>query len=117
MANGDDWQGFVNIRLDAAHKKAIKTLRESMADELFFAEMVELVDDGYQVSLSPDKENDAIIATLTGKECENGNRGYSMSQRHDDPYVALAALLFAHKELAQRDAWEKVAYDWRRTDW
>lgn len=117
MANGDGWLGFVNIRLETEHKKAIKAYAEALDGDTILAELIELIDDGYQVSLSPDKENASIIATLTGKDGDCVNSGYSMSQRHDDPVVAVAALLFAHKELAQRDAWVKVQYDWQKTDW
>lgn len=117
MSNGDGWLGFVNIRLESEHKKAIKALASTLDGDSILTEFLELVDDGYQVSISPDKANDAIIVTLTGKESGCVNCGYSMSQRHDDPVVAMAAVLFAHKELAERDLWEKVQYDWQKTDW
>lgn len=113
----DDWNGFVNIRLESQHKKAIKALAEASTDADWVAFILETVDDGYQLSIAPDGANDAIICTLTGKGDDCVNRGFSMSQRHSDPMVALAALRFAHEEIGQRDVWEKVQYDWRNVDW
>lgn len=115
-SNGD-WKGFVNVRLESHHKKAIKALRADVDGDWIEGKLLEFVSDGYQISMSPDEENDAIIWTLTGKASDCVNRGYSLSQRHSDPIVALVALVFAHEELAQRGSWEAVEYDWRNVDW
>ena len=114
--NGD-WRGFVNIRLESQHKKAVKALRASIDGDWIEGKLLEFVSDGYQFSMSPDVENDAIICTLTGKTDDCTNCGFSLSQRHSDPLVALAALVFAHEEIAQRGIWEAVQYDWRNVDW
>lgn len=111
------WNGFANIRLESQHQKAIKALAGTMTGDDVLAYILECVDDGYAVSVSPDFEHDAIIVTLTGKGDDNVNCGYAMSQRHSDPIVALAASKFAHEELAQRELWVKFQYDWRDVSW
>lgn len=118
MANGENgFNGFVNIRLETQDKRAIKVLAEDYTAQQNWDWICDQLGDGYALSISPDFENDAIIVTLTGKGAHNVNSGFAMSQRHSDPNVALAALRFAHDEIAERGEWGKRAYDWRDTDW
>lgn len=115
--SNDNWQGFANIRLESQHKKAIKALAEQMTDADRWAYVLEMLDEGYQITFAPDNANDAVIVTLTGKYDGNRNCGWAMSQRHSDPDVALAASLFAHQEIAQRGSWVEYQDDWRKVDW
>ena len=115
--NGDNWQGFANIRLESQDRKAVKALAAGMTGDDVWSYVLECLDDGYQVSFAPDYEHDAVIVTLTGKGDDNVNCGYAMSQRHSDPAVAVAASRFAHVEIAERDLWVKRQYDWKQVDW
>lgn len=116
--NDPEWQGFANIRLESHHRKAVKALAASMTDQDRWGYILECLDAGYMVTVSPDVENDAVIVTLTGKGVvDNGNAGYAMSQRHSDPDVALAASKFAHEEIAERGLWVAKQYDWKQVDW
>ncbi len=112
----DDWNGFANIRLESQDRKAVKALAETMSGEDVWGYLLECLDEGYKVSISPDDENDAIIVTLTGTE-KSANPYTAMSQRHSDPLVAMAASLFAHREIADRGDWLNCVYDWRKVDW
>jgi hypothetical protein len=116
--NDPDWQGFANIRLESHHRKAIKAFAESLTGDDVWGYILECLDEDYKVSFSPDYENDAIIVTLTGQGANgNPNAGYAMSQRHSDPGVAVAASLFAHREIAQRGMWIEHEYNWRDVEW
>ena len=117
MKQDNGWNGFVNIRLEKHHKDAVKALVKSNDAADLVAWLSTLGDDGYKFTLTPDLEHGAVIATLIGTEAAGPNAGFAMSQRHADPVVACWALFFAHEELAQRDAWDDVAYDWRESDW
>lgn len=110
------WQGFINIRLQQEHRKQIKALAKGMKPNEAFDKLNEWADDGYKVTVSRDHENGATIISLTGNG-DGPNSGYTMSQRHVDPIVAVAAMVFAHEELAQRGAWEDAQLDWRNDEW
>ena len=116
MADNNGWNGFVNINLGPEHRKAIKALAKSMKDKDIVGKLLEYVSDGYRVSFSPDDRNDAVVVTMTGKE-GSANAGYSFSQRHSDPMVALAAVVFCHEELCDRGSWQvkgetQLGFNW-----
>lgn len=112
----EDWNGFANIRLESQDRKAVKALAETMTGDDVWGYILECLDEGYKISISPDDENDAIIVTLTGT-VTSVNPATAMSQRHSDPLVAMAASLFAHTEIADRGDWLTCVYDWRKVDW
>lgn len=112
----EDWNGFANIRLERQDRKAVKALAETMSAEDVVNHILECLDEGYKVSVSPDYENDAIIVTLTGT-VTSVNPATAMSQRHSDFMVAMAASRFAHVELADRGDWFDCVHDWREVDW
>lgn len=104
----DGWNGFVNISLEKEHRKAIKALARGLTGEDVVNKICEYLDDGYRVSFSPDVKNEAIVVTMTGRDEEHANSGFSFSQRHSDPMVAFAAIVFCHEELAQRGDWQNI---------
>lgn len=112
-----EWIGFQNIRLEKAHKKEIKKLEKEMTPEKLFWWLAELTEQGYQVSLSSDYEHDCTVAALTGKETDCPNAGYTMTQRHADPKVALLALWYAHVKIADGGKWEEAQEDWNSVEW
>lgn len=102
------WNGFVNIGLEKEHRKAIKALAKGLTGEDVVNKICEYLDDGYRVSFSPDIANQAIVITMTCKDEDNANSGFAFSQRHSDPIVAFAAMVFCHEELAQRGSWQNI---------
>jgi len=112
-----NWQGYVNIRLEKADKAEIKKRAEKVKPAELWAFVLDCVNHGYQFSVSPDPENGAMIATLTGKDEAALNAGLSMSQRHADPAVAVTALMYAHNEMASGGCWEDVVDDWKDSLW
>ena len=112
-----EWQGFVNIRLNDTHKKEIKKLAEKSSPETVLDWLLTELDSGYKVSLSPDEDNGAVIATLYGYDADSVNAGLAMSQRHQDAVIAICALQFAHVEIAQRGEWESAQADPFAVDW
>jgi hypothetical protein len=96
MAESNGWLGFVNIELTQADKKAIKAKKIS-AEELVAWLAVIVANGGYKFGFGHDGDRECYIATLTAKDHENLNYGYSMSQRHSDALIALKALYYAHE--------------------
>lgn len=102
------WNGFVNIALEKEHRKAIKALAKGLTGEDVLNKICEYLDDGYRISFSPDTANQAIVVTMTCKDEGNVNSGFAFSQRHSDPIVAIAAVIFCHEELGQRGSWQNI---------
>lgn len=117
VANNGDWKGFANIRLERADKKAVKKAAEDFGDDKLMQWIFEMSDDGYKISVSPDLENSAVVASLTGVVPDSENAGLTMTQRHSDVRVALLALRYAHESIAKRGPWEEAENDWRDADW
>lgn len=115
--NKAEWEAFVNIRLETNHKKEIKDRVEKLALDDLLLWLFERVDDGYKITLSPDFDNGAVVATMTGATKDNRNAGLSMSQRHADPIVALVAMRYAHDVIASGGEWEQAQWDWKDVEW
>lgn len=105
MATKAEWVAFVNIRLESEHKAEIKRMSEELAPDYVWRRLSDLMDEGYAFSLTPDVDNNAVIATLTGKYDGCPNAGYSMSQRHLSANIAALALVFAHDVIAEGGNW------------
>jgi hypothetical protein len=116
MAENNGWQGFVNVDLTAADKKAIKAEKVDLP-ELFAWLAVEVADGSYRFGLGHDHDRECYVATLTARDPDNPNFGYSMSQRHSNMETALKALWYVHEIKLERN-WagvpkqNPIRFDW-----
>lgn len=90
-SNGNGkWKGFYNWTPDKQEKMAIKEHLVKPAKVL--DTIWDLAERGYKVSISYEAKSTACLVSVTGTTCENGNRGWTITQRHADPLVAISAL-------------------------
>lgn len=113
-SNGNSWKGFYNFYLDEGQKNGIKKL--ALGGQATFNRINELVDNNYKFGLSYSIDSKAYFATVTGRGKGHPNEGYSLTQGHADPAVAIAAVWLVVSEVHGWDSWpvnaEKDEWDW-----
>jgi hypothetical protein len=103
-ANTGDWQGFVDVSLDDNDRAIIQeTLHASEFGPDEF--LIDALEAGYKVSLSPDATHQCVVATLTGRSPHCPNVGYSLVARGPDIVGALCALDHKHTAICKRGKW------------
>lgn len=107
---GDLWRGFSNIQLTKADKLAVKKMAWGSAECMGYLQS--MVDDLYKVTVSYDWDNHCYTVSATGKG--EANAGLTMTQRHSDLFVAIAAHAHCHLEKTQA-IWpepNQLEFDW-----
>ena len=64
-----------------------------------------LIAEGYKFSATFDGDNDAWIATLSGRKFEGPNQETSLSARHGSLYDAVSLVLFKHLVVCKGGTW------------
>jgi len=103
------WLGFVDIPLSGDDRARLLTMNWSEETALSFLE--ECVNDGYKVSIVQDPAHACVIASLTGREHNFDNAGYTLSGRGPDFMGGLASLYYKHVVLCERGRWSAMAID------
>jgi|SRR5215467_1595750 len=85
---------FVNYDLTEGDKKSLKAANPS-ADQVL-GTIVQLVKEGYKVSMSWDNRSDCVQAFLIGSSKECPNHGFILTSRAASAHKALASLLWKH---------------------
>jgi len=105
---------FVNLRLTTDQKPAFEHwAKENQAD--LFSYVVNMVADGYKISLNLDSNNDCVIVAVTGTDGNRVNRGRCMTSRSTDAIEALLMAVFKHIVLCDGGDWgeeEERSSDW-----
>lgn len=94
---GDSWRGFSNVQLAKADKAAIKKMAWGAVECMGYLQS--MVDDLYKVTITFDWDNQCYTVSATGKG--DANTGLTMTQRHSDLFVAIAAHAHSHLEKTQ----------------
>lgn len=97
------WRGFINVDLNAADKKAVKKSIMSLEDSTNW--LLDMAQNGYKFSVNFVLEGKTWIVSLTAKE--GPNKGLTLTQRHADYFVAVAALYYSHTMKLMGD-WEQA---------
>jgi len=90
-ANSNDIQ-WINVSLS---DDDIAELEGWIASEPnFLTELCRLVDSGYAIGCKPAANGDGLMATIIGKNADNGSQSYGLSAYSDTAFNAYACLLF-----------------------
>lgn len=89
---------FIDIKLSDDELEA-GLLLWSDADELWDL-VVQVMVEGYKVSLTRDEESDSFCASLTGKDCTPDNRSKTITAWFDTASDALRLVLYKHYVVA-----------------
>lgn len=99
-SNKVEWQGFINVTLNAQEKAHVKGMELDGSAAFEFLQTA--ADHGYKVSTTYTRSADFYTVVLYGNEPDCPNSGWAMSVRHSDIYTAFAALLF----VVEQDGWD-----------
>lgn len=102
------WIGFVDIVLTQEQKEELGQ-NYRMPDGRLLDFLVEVLEQGYKLSFSPDELHQCVIATLTGKSPDCVNVGYSLSARGPSLIGSIEAIAFKHLEICKGGRWETAS--------
>jgi hypothetical protein len=98
------WQGFVDLPLTTQQKEHLAELSEDDYPDIG-AFMLDVLADGYKLSVVTDEKHNCVIASLTGKSAGCVNAGYSLSARGPDLAGAFLVLHYKHHVLCEGLRW------------
>lgn len=99
---------FINIRLGKLEKEAFEVWYKENLKSLF--KMVNtLHEEGYKISLSPDFQNNCIIASITGTDNASFNNGLCFTSRAEVVEEAIMLMCYKHIVMAHSESWEEIA--------
>lgn len=94
------WGGFLNARMDETNKARFYTWQETTGQRVW-----QMLDDalaeGIKFTLSYDSDNEAYIATFTGRLCASIGSRWAATSRAGTWEEALALQIFKHWVLAE----------------
>lgn len=99
------WQGFVNLRLNSQEKDTIKA--NPMKEEAGLEFLLNAATAGYKCSISYSIPEDIYTVSLTGQYQQKPNAGITMSLRHRELLVVIAALSWILREDGLSADWEE----------
>lgn len=102
------WQGFVDMHLTDEDRVALDGYLARIGEDVW-EHLETLVLDGYKVSITPVSDKSMVVVTLTGREKQNPNFGYSLTGRGPDLLGAMAAVLFKHVVVCEEGVWANLA--------
>lgn len=105
-AGGDVWTTFVDIRVGAEDVEALHAAQWT-ADDVY-DKVTTVLEQGYRLSFSYNRQNDSTIASLTCKAEGNVNEGKTLTAFHQGWYDALRLVLWKHEGIAEMD-WSRAA--------
>lgn len=108
------WRGFVSLELTQPQKDAVKVLRAEQMGRVW-TNVLDMLGEGYKLSLSWDDYNQAFIASMTGKPECGRNAGLTLTARGGVIEGAVAALWYKHNDVLGGD-WGDAGVQGRRTN-
>jgi len=96
------WGGFVNVKLTDAQKEDFKGWLEGDGAG-FWANLCDVISEGFKYSLAWDDENEAFVATLTGQGVVGSEDRYCLTARGGTMESATALLVFKDQVLLGKD--------------
>jgi hypothetical protein len=103
----DSWKGFIDLPMPDALKERVKDdVASGQLDALRL--VLDLLEDGYKLSITGDWAHHSIICAATGREDHCPNKGYTLSARGPEVLAALAMLHAKIYQLADAGRWEDV---------
>jgi hypothetical protein len=99
---------FVNIELNATHKKELKKIVNDAEYDVGTL-LTNLVTDGYRIGLAYNPEKDSFTCSLTAKDTSAHNEGFCMVSHSSTPIKALLTAVYKHYSIAKGGEWRDVA--------
>lgn len=99
---------FVTLKLTSQDREKFANW-EKDAGKKIWAMLTELNEGGYKMSISPDFNNNCVIASLTATDNSVHNQGLCMTSRAEDTQEALLVMCYKHFVMADGADWLTVA--------
>ena len=96
-----EWQGFVSCELTVEDKKALR--EGAMTYEDAWEGLLDIIPEGYKLSISWDEKNDTFTASLTAGAGTGGNAGWCLTGRGASFDGAIISLGYKHFTKLRRD--------------
>lgn len=93
--------GFVVAEL--SEKQRADLSMQSLTLEVLENTLIEVVQAGYKVSVSWDKDNSCYLALMMPAETTHDNAGWILSARSSEPVKAIKQLFYKHFTLLKED--------------
>lgn len=100
-AKFEAWRGFVDVEMTAEDKVACKAATVDF--DQVWADLEELVEEGYKMTLSYDEAHTTWNVSLTCRAEKHVNEGYTMSARGGSFAAAARAFWFKHFSMLNED--------------
>lgn len=100
-----DWKGFVNVPLSATD--TIDVIEHATGGRSLDDTILEIVSEGYKLSVSPLRGGDGFAVSVTGKEGSGANEGYTMTTFAGTPYRGVLATWYKIYVVCEGGAWER----------
>lgn len=106
----DSFLGFVDIDLNEKDKEELGV--HTQPGQVDISEFIlQMVADGYKVSVVADTEHSFAVATATGKSATCENKGYALSGRGPDALSAIVVLWYKVAVKANWGPWVQPGAD------
>lgn len=115
QGNSNGFKGFFNPNITPQIKEGVRALETNRDLTLF--RLSDLVNSGFKFSLTADKENTHLTASLFDKRQGSDSIGYVLSVKHSDMEVAIALLWFLVYEIYDGKGWLKWIDNVTDLDW
>lgn len=99
------WKGFANVPFNAEARMLYEATEITEAG--VHTQLEDLIADGYRVTFSYDKTNDAAQCSITCANEKSPNLGYTMTSRGPTWWDALSVAVFKHNVLCE-GVWPKA---------
>lgn len=96
-----EWKGFVSCELTVEDKKALR--EGAMSYEDAWEGLLDIIPEGYKLSVSWDEKNDTFTASLTAGKGTAGNAGWCLTGRGATFDGAVVSLAYKHFSKLRRD--------------
>ncbi len=96
-----EWKGFVSCELNAADKAALE--QGAMAYDDAWEGLLDIIPEGYKLSISYDDKTDCFIASLTAGAGTGANAGWCLTGRSSGFDGAVVSLAYKHFTKLSRD--------------
>ena len=88
------FKGFINYSPTSDDKRGFSAYHADSNDIIY--ELDNVLDDSYKLSVTVDKSNSAVVASLFDQHPTRGSGGYILSSRGSDAFTAIRRVLYLH---------------------
>lgn len=99
------WKGFVNVPLSTTD--TLDVIEHALGERSLGETLLELVSDGYKLSVSPLRDGTGFAVSLTGREGTGENDGYTMTTFAGTPERGIMAAWYKTYVICEGEGWAR----------